>query len=325
MPCSRPFLQRIKSAWASDSDTMVVKVACGKCPSCLKQKQRELAVRLQYDLKSPICYDNIFFTLTYDDEHLEYNVIDKDTGEIFDLMPSVNKETMQKYLKRVRKTLDYNPDKTKLMYYITGEYGAHKRPHYHGVIYLLGEKTNKVSLHDALKKKWLFCQWQELSDEKSFQSALSEAANMYVAKHQVKRCAGTRYQFPYFQLRSKGIGFTFFKYYPKEVQFAINNGFLWINRKRKTPIPRYFAAKLGLNPNYNDLFDLKKYLDNRKNFNENELHKLNKYIAEQYRKQPALTTEQIVDNYFHERCRKLQYEDIYFDKMYTKLSKTSNF
>lgn len=152
MPCSRPFLQRIKSAWASDSDTMVVKVACGNCPSCLKQKQRELAVRLQYDLKSPICYDNIFFTLTYDDEHLEYDVIDKDTGEIFDLMPSVNKETMQKYLKRVRKTLNYDPDKTKLMYYITGEYGAHKRPHYHGIIYLLGHKTNKVSLHDALKK-----------------------------------------------------------------------------------------------------------------------------------------------------------------------------
>lgn len=148
---------------------------------------------------------------------------------------------------------------------------------------------------------------------------------MYVAKHQVKRCKGTRFQFHYFQLRSKGIGFTFFKYYPKEVQFAKNNGYLWINRKRKTPIPRYFALKLGLKPNYNDLFCLKKYLDNRNNLNDNELHKLNKYIAEQYRKQPALTTEQIVDNYFHERARKLLYEDIYFDKMYTKLSKTSNF
>lgn len=152
MPCSRPFLQRIKSAWASDSDTFVCKVGCGKCPSCLKQKQRELAVRLQYDIKSPICFDNIFFTLTYDDDHLEYNVVDKETGEVFDLMPSVNIETMQKYIKRVRKTLDYDPKRTKLMYYITGEYGAHKRPHYHGIIYLLGKRTNKVSLHDALKK-----------------------------------------------------------------------------------------------------------------------------------------------------------------------------
>lgn len=148
---------------------------------------------------------------------------------------------------------------------------------------------------------------------------------MYVAKHQVKRCRGTQYQSPYFQLRSKGIGFTFFKYFPKEVQFAKNNGYLWINRKRKTPLPRYFAEKLGLKPNYNDPVDLKKFLDNRKNFNENELHQINKYLSEQYRKQPSLTIDQILDNYFHERSRKLQYEDIYFDKMYTKLSKTSNF
>jgi len=131
---------------------MLVQVGCGKCPHCLKAKQRELAVRLQYDLQSPICYDHCFFTLTYAPENLEYNVVDYDTGEIFDKMPSVNKETIQKYLKRVRKALDYDPEKTQLYYYITGEYGAKKNPHYHGIIYLLGEKTSKQLLADVLKK-----------------------------------------------------------------------------------------------------------------------------------------------------------------------------
>lgn len=126
MPCSRPFLRSIKTAFGSSSDTMLVQVGCGKCPHCLKAKQRELAVRLQYDLQSPICYDHCFFTLTYAPEHLEYNVVDYDTGEIFYKMPSVNKETIQKYLKRVRKALDYDPEKTQLYYYITGEYGAKK-------------------------------------------------------------------------------------------------------------------------------------------------------------------------------------------------------
>lgn len=152
MTCTRPFLRSIKSAFASNNDTMLVQVSCGKCPQCLKAKQRELAVRLQYDLQSPICYDHCFFTLTYSPENLEYNVVDYDTGEIFYKMPSVNKETVQKYLKRVRKALDYDPEKTKLYYYITGEYGAKKNPHYHGIIYLLGEKTSKIPLAEVLKK-----------------------------------------------------------------------------------------------------------------------------------------------------------------------------
>lgn len=156
MPCSRPFLRSIKTAFGSSHDSMLVQVSCGKCPHCLKAKQRELAVRLQYDLQSPICYDHCFFTLTYAPEHHEYNVVDHDTGEVFDKMPSVNKETIQKYLKRVRKALDYDPKKTQLYYYITGEYGAKKNPHYHGIIYLLGEKTSKQPLAEVLKKNGIF-------------------------------------------------------------------------------------------------------------------------------------------------------------------------
>lgn len=152
MSCSRPFLQRVKCAFGSKSDTMLIPIDCGKCPSCLKQKQRELAVRLQYDLQSPICFDHCFFTLTYAPEHLEYNVVDPSTGEIFYRMPSVNKVTIQKYIKRVRKALSYDPEQTSLFYYITGEYGAQKNPHYHGIIYLLGKPTSKIGLKDVLKK-----------------------------------------------------------------------------------------------------------------------------------------------------------------------------
>lgn len=216
----------------------LVRVGCGKCPDCLRNKQKELALRLQYDLNSPRCFDSLFITLTYDDKHLEYDVVNEKTGEIYEL-PSVNKNTVQKYLKRVRKSLAYDPLRTNLYYYLTGEYGASKRPHYHAIIYLLGENTLKCSLHDALKNNWQLCDWSQLSDTKSFQSTKSIASNMYVAKHQVKRCQGTEYQAPFFQLRSKGIGYEFFNN-PKDVDFLCRNMYLILDNKYKVPAPRIY-------------------------------------------------------------------------------------
>lgn len=235
MSCNRKFIVRLKKSG------YLVRVGCGHCPDCLRNKQRELAIRLQYDLNSSRCIDSLFVTLTYDDTHLEYNVIDNKTGEIYEL-PSVNKHTIQTYLKRVRKSLGYDPKRTELYYYLTGEYGATKRPHYHAIIYLLGENTLATSLHDALKSNWKLCDWSLLSDSKSFQSTKSEASNMYVAKHQVKRCQGTTYQAPFFQLRSKGIGSEFLTnpQYEAERIFLKKNMFLYCNNKFKVPPPRYY-------------------------------------------------------------------------------------
>lgn len=311
MSCNRKIIVRLKKSG------YLVRVGCSKCPDCLRAKQRELALRLQYDLKSPRCIDSLFITLTYDDAHLEYDVLNKETGEIYPL-PSVNKVTIQRYLKRVRKSLDYDPDKTQLYYYLTGEYGATKRPHYHAIIYLLGENTVKCSLHDALKDNWNFCDWSQISDSKSFQATNSIASNMYVAKHQIKRCQGTEYQAPYFQLRSKGIGYEFFRK-KKDVEFLKRNLFLYLDNKYKVAAPRIYLDKLELYRSEIELLKLQQEQEDK------HLIKYNAYVTEQRIANPALTIEQISRNFFKQQTDKEIYKDKYFDIMYKKLSKTSNF
>jgi hypothetical protein len=156
---------------------------------------------------------------------------------------------------------------------------------------------------------------------------MSEASNMYVAKHQVKRCKGTIYQAPYFQLRSKGIGSTFFTFYPQEVEFARKNGFLYQNRisNVKVPLPRYYAEKLGVTPNYNNLIFLNEYLQRRLKNDKQTLHIINQYLNKRYHENPSLSQEQILREYFKTYVQKVTYEDTFFDKMYVKLSETSNF
>lgn len=311
MPCKRKVIVRLKNSG------YLVRVGCGKCPDCLKNKQKELALRLQYDLKSPRCIDSLFITLTYDDSHLEYDVVNEKTGEIYAL-PSVNKSTVQKYLKRVRKALDYDTNKTELYYYLTGEYGATKRPHYHAIIYLLGENTVKCNLHDALKNNWKLCDWSQLSDEKCFQSTKSIASNMYVAKHQVKRCQGTAFQAPYFQLRSKGIGYEFFNN-RKDVEFLQRNMYLILDNKYKVPAPRIYLDKLDLHRSELEIMKLQQEQQDK------ELISYNNYVREQKILYPSLTIEEITKNFYNSELNKEIYKDKYFDIMYKKLSKTSNF
>lgn len=311
MTCTRKIIVRLKNSG------YLVRVGCGKCPDCLKNKQKELALRLQYDLNSKRCFDSLFITLTYDDKHLEYNTVDQKTGEIYPL-PSVCKTTIQKYLKRVRKLLDYDSEKTSLYYYFTGEYGATKRPHYHAIIYMLGENTLRVPLKVALKTCWNFCDWTQISESKCFQSTKSIASNMYVAKHQVKRCQGTQFQAPFFQLRSKGIGYEFFNN-EKDVKFLEQNMFLILDNKYKVPAPRIYLDKLNLYRSESEIFRL------QQEQNDKELIKYNNYVREQKLLYPALTVDEITTKFYKEQLKKEEYKDKYFDIMYKKLSKSNNF
>lgn len=94
-----------------------MKVPCGRCHNCRKAKSREWALRLLHE--STLWDHSIFLTLTYNDDHLPYDM-------------SLRKTTLQKYLKRLRKRIGDR----KIKYYACGEYGPDGgRPHYHMVIF----------------------------------------------------------------------------------------------------------------------------------------------------------------------------------------------
>lgn len=94
-------------------------IPCGKCLGCKMDYAKEKAKRLE--LESRYTLGNWFITLTYDDEHLPHN------GRI----PTLHKNDLQKFIKRLRRYNEYNYD-FKIKYLASGEYGGKtKRPHYH--------------------------------------------------------------------------------------------------------------------------------------------------------------------------------------------------
>lgn len=99
-------------------------IPCGRCYYCLRRKAQQWAFRFEKEMDYNTKYAAQFVTLTYSDENLEYLP--------FSYVPTLNKETFQKYMKRLRKAERKKGNKLKLIYYAVGEYGSKtRRPHYH--------------------------------------------------------------------------------------------------------------------------------------------------------------------------------------------------
>lgn len=109
--------------------------ACGDCTYCLKKYSEMWALRLadESDLHKESC----FVTLTYNDENLPEN-------------KNLNKRDVQLFIKRLRKQI-----KTKIRYFLCGEYGLQKlRPHYHLIIF--GWKPQDLVFFKKENKEDLF-------------------------------------------------------------------------------------------------------------------------------------------------------------------------
>lgn len=94
-----------------------MEVPCGSCLGCRLDRSRHWAMRMVHE--TMMHDDNVFITLTYDDDHLP-------TDE------SLDKVHFQKFMKRLRKCF---PDR-RIRYYHCGEYGdKYNRPHYHACLF----------------------------------------------------------------------------------------------------------------------------------------------------------------------------------------------
>lgn len=98
-------------------------IPCGQCIGCRLEKSRQWAVRCS--LESQLYENSYFLTLTYDDEHLPAS-------------GSLVPEDLQKFLKKLRRHIDYYGSDEKIRFFACGEYGDNfQRPHYHAIIYNL--------------------------------------------------------------------------------------------------------------------------------------------------------------------------------------------
>ena len=219
MKCSSP--KRIVIRYGNTLYSIYV--PCGKCYACQCQSRAEWALRCSYELQETHKKKGglIFVTLTYDNRYLPHTcnentfkhlvnveMLKRESGRRWNfarLDPSHASQIMaaaQKFLKQ-------RTDKQKLFrFFLSAEYGDEtNRPHYH--ILIFSPVDWRVSDYNLMFKSiWKYGNVDiEVPD--------SDAAVInYLAKHQVKSCAGSKEQqkeSPIFKRTSRyrgGIGYS---------------------------------------------------------------------------------------------------------------------
>lgn len=104
-----------------------IQVPCGHCAACLEQAQSATVQRFREMSRE---YYIWFFTLTYDDEHLNKIVIGEYTHEYAPV------EDMQNFIRTFRNNVNLPFElRDNFSYWVTSEYGhTGHRPHWHGFL-----------------------------------------------------------------------------------------------------------------------------------------------------------------------------------------------
>lgn len=109
-------------------------VPCGKCPSCAKARASGWSFRLVK--QGEVSTSALFITLTYDSKYVPFQYLNKDGELITAFKPTLNKEHLQLFFKRLRYYQGENDKNLSVKYYAVGEYGGKTwRPHYHIILF----------------------------------------------------------------------------------------------------------------------------------------------------------------------------------------------
>ena len=209
---------------------------CGQCRWCRFVRTRQWALRCYLEAQTHEA--SAFVNLSYAPEHLPKN-------------GSLKKDHMQKFIKRLRRRLEYEGFEGKIRFYASGEYGdSGHRPHYHILIFgydfpdkyywKKSERGFNLYRSDFLEKTWkLGHSWIGDVD-------LQSAA--YVAKYIRKKINGTdaaehyKGRIPEFSLQSStpGIGY---EWYQQNKHYLWDEDVIRCNGRSYRP-PRYFEKIL---------------------------------------------------------------------------------
>lgn len=120
----------IKPLTLRDAEDRARTVPCGRCNFCLEALRTDWTIRILQEQKSSESAH--FLTLTYNDDYLNYSP----SGE-----PTLCKEDVQKFFKRLRKHNAKYTQKS-IRYFAIGEYGeSYERPHYHAIMFNCSAQT----------------------------------------------------------------------------------------------------------------------------------------------------------------------------------------
>lgn len=199
-------------------------IECRKCLPCRLNQAREKAIRCYHESK--MHDDNIFLTLTYNEESLE--------------SPRLIYKHFQDFMKRLRESTP-----NKITYMVTGEYGEkHKRPHWHAIIFNYTPNDPKPKYTTELGEPVYTS--QKLTDLWSYGNIEYGSVTMdsasYVARYAAKKLThGKDQEHDYHPIHKtsskKAIGRTWLE---ANYIHTFQNGFVVINGTQMK-IPRYYV------------------------------------------------------------------------------------
>lgn len=223
---------------------MPVELPCGQCIGCRLERSRQWAMRCVHE--AAMHPDNIFITLTYDNQHLP---ADK----------SLHYPDFQLFKKRLLVNARRELNRSGIRFYMCGEYGeTFGRPHYHAIVFNLDLPDKKLW---KMEREIPLYTSQFLTDTwgkghasvggVTFQSAAYVAR--YVMKKVTGEAAADHYSWidpetgeihnrtPEFTKMSlkPGIGATWFAKYKTDV---FPNDFIVVNGKKVAP-PKFYTSQ----------------------------------------------------------------------------------
>jgi len=212
---------------------------CGSCLGCRLEKSRQWGTRILHE--ASLHDNNMFITLTYDDEHLP---IDE----------SINVKHFQLFMKKYRKKISPN----KIRFFHCGEYGTeNRRPHYHAIIFNhIFEDITPCNQEGMYQSENLSQIWE--NGFTSIGNVTLESAT-YVAKYILKKITGIPAQEHYSHItrygeevsltpeyttmsRRPGIASEWYEQFQGDI---FPDNYITI-KGRKIPTPKYYLNKLKL-------------------------------------------------------------------------------
>lgn len=210
---------------------------CRRCLPCRLKNARDKAIRCYHEAQ--LHENNIFLTLTYSDENLVSDKLDR--------------RDIQLFIKKLREKHNRNNDeKITVMY--TGEYGEEtKRPHWHLIIFnyrptdaqkkLTTERGDTLYVSREIDELWN----KGMHD---FGEVTLDSAN-YVARYAAKKLVHGNDQdhdyHPIHQTPRNGMGKGWIEKYWK---YTFQNGYIVLPNGQTTAIPRYYVEWLQKNKPY---------------------------------------------------------------------------
>lgn len=224
--------------WPQAHTSATLQLPCGKCIGCTTTYALHWAHRCAHEAKK--FENNLFLTLTYDDDNLPAggHLVPRDLTLFLKRLRQHRERDIRRHRQGDRE-LNTDPENT-LRYFACGEYGeTTARPHYHAILFNVDFVDKHRVGRELYESETLHTLWKH--GKAAYGTATAKAAN-YVAQYQLKKHrAPEELEPPFLRMSNRpAIGSAWLAEYKTDLR----HGYLVGDQGRKYAIPRTYKRTL---------------------------------------------------------------------------------